>query len=60
MKCPLTEDGLCPGRSCPFWLHGECLVSQIDMKSRPDVRLRLDELRHELAHRDLAGVASAD
>ena len=58
MECPLTNNGHCPGRSCPFWLHGDCLISEIDLRGRPDVVSWLDDLRHELSACDLNGRAA--
>lgn len=57
VECSITNK-LCPGRTCPFWLHGECLVSQIDVRDQ-DVVGWLDELRRRLARLDLDGHAAA-
>ena len=48
-RLPCRLDGReCPGAACPFWLSGECLLAEIDMRGRPDVAAWLTELRTEL------------
>jgi len=47
MRCPLA-DRECTG-TCPFWVDGECLVEEVDLRGRDDVRHWLEDLRNELA-----------
>lgn len=47
MECPLTGE-LCSGRPCPFWVDGDCVISQVDLRGRADVVEWLDGLRRDL------------
>ncbi|MGZ4334054.1 MAG: hypothetical protein ACXVRJ_07240 [Gaiellaceae bacterium] len=46
---PCKLDGRpCPGADCPFWLLGECLLVDVDLRGRGDLVAWLGELRREL------------
>lgn len=46
---PCKLDGRpCPGPDCPFWLLGECLLVDVDLRGRTDLVRWLTDLRREL------------
>ena len=47
MRCPLAERECT--RTCPFWVSGECVVAEVDLRGRADVADWLEDLRNELA-----------
>ena len=47
MKCPLAEHDCT--RTCAFWVDGECLIAEIDLRGRDDVKHWLDDLQSELS-----------
>jgi len=46
MSCPLATRECT--RDCPFWIDGECLVAEVDLRGRDDLAHWLDDLRAEL------------
>jgi hypothetical protein len=48
-ELPCRLDGeACRGGECPFWVHGECLLAEVDVRGQPDLVAWLLELRRDL------------